>query len=60
MRDKNIQSKLLELNQRAAAIKADPRLRHAPNEHGITVASENAKLMQTYRYQTIKAEGDKA
>ena len=60
MRDNSIQIKLLELSKRATIIKADPKLRHAPNEHDIAIASENARLMQLYQYQTINVEGDDA
>ena len=58
MCEKNIKIELLELSKRANAIKADQRLRHAPNEHDISIASENTRLMQLYQYQTINTEGD--
>jgi len=37
MRDKNIQNKLLDLSKRAGAIKSDPKLRHTPNGHDVSV-----------------------
>ena len=60
MSDKNTQLKLADLYKRANAIKADPNLRHIPNEHDLSIASENAKLMQPYQYQTINKDGDKS
>jgi len=59
MRDKNIWAELLELSKRASAIKIDPKLRHAPNEHDLSIATENARLMQPYQYQEIAKVGDK-
>ena len=56
MRDINIQSKLLDLSKRASKIKSDPQLRHTPNEHDLSTASENARLMQIYQYKTISTE----
>ena len=56
MRDLKIQSKLADLRNRANAIKNDPQLRHAPSEHDLSIASENARLMQTYQYQAINEE----
>ena len=56
MHEKNIQQKLRELSARASAIKSDPKLRHTPTEHDLLVASENARLMQAYQYQTMNAE----
>jgi len=60
MHDNDIQKKLLDLSKRASIIKADPKLRHAPNGHDIAIASENSQLMQLCQYQTINTEGDDA
>jgi hypothetical protein len=56
MTNVNRREKMEQLRQRAAAIKADPKLRHEPNSHDLRVASENAKLMAYPQYQTIKVE----
>ena len=60
MQDKNIKLKLLDLSKQASAIKDDPQLRHTPNDHDLSVASENTRFMQIYQYQTICTEGDDA
>ena len=60
MRDINVQSKLLDLSKQAGKIKSDPQLRHTPNEHDLSIASENAQLLQIYQYQTISAEKEDA
>ena len=51
-----VQQKLSDLAERAKAIKADPNLRHSPNEYDIRKASENANLMQSQQFKTIKGE----
>ena len=55
MRDENVQKKLLDLSKRASAIKADSKLRHTPNEHDLSISTENTRLMQNYQCQTISA-----
>ena len=52
----SIQEKITELAERANAIKADPRLRHAPNKHDVHTASENAHIMQASQYEAINSE----
>jgi hypothetical protein len=54
----NTGRKLSKLSERAAAVRADPRLRHTPNEHDIRKASENARLMAAPQYRTIKVAKD--
>jgi hypothetical protein len=44
------------LRKRADLIRHDLKLRHTPNEHDMRIASENARFMDTYQYQTIKSE----
>jgi len=58
MRDINIQKNLLDLKKRASVIKIDPKLRHIPNEHDLSIASENTHLVQLYQYETINTKGD--
>ena len=60
MREQKARIKLLELSRRANAIKADPKLRHVPNNYDVALVSENTKFMQAYQYQTIKAEGEES
>jgi hypothetical protein len=54
--EQKVKSKLLELSKRAALIKSDANLRHSPNDNDIRKAFENARLMQSYQYSTIKSE----
>ena len=49
-------SSLADIARRAAARKADPNLRHVPNENDIRVASEHAALMACHQYQAIKPD----
>jgi len=53
-----LKTKLTDLAQRAANIKADPAKRHMPNKHDIAKSNENAKIMQPAQYQSIHWEGD--
>ena len=47
---------LAEMAKRAAARKANPNLRHIPNEGDLRVVSEHAKIMVHFQYQTIKED----
>jgi len=58
MSKKSIQQKLQELNKRAKVVKADPKLRHAPSEHDLKIASRHARLAQVAQTLTIM-EGEK-
>jgi hypothetical protein len=50
---------LQDITRRAAKIKADPKLRHLPNEKDLRVFSEHARLMQYPQYQTIKPDKER-
>ena len=50
--------KMLELSKRARAVKTDPKLRHAPNEHDLKLFSENTQLMQPLQYESITVESE--
>ena len=47
-------TKLEEIAKRAASIRMDTALRHVPNGHDLSIASEHSKLMSYPQYQTIK------
>ena len=47
--------KIAEIAKRATSRKANPNLRHIPNENDVSVASEHTKLMIYHQYQTITA-----
>jgi len=47
---------LKKIAERAAAIRANPKLRHTPNKNDLRVASEHAKIMTYHQYQTIKED----
>lgn len=42
------------LKQRAALRKQKVDLRHVPNEHDISIANENARILSLSQYKTIK------
>ena len=46
-------SKIAEIAKRVALRKANPSLRHIPNENDMRIASEHTKLMIYHQYQTI-------
>ena len=50
--------KMSELSKRARIVKADSKLRHAPNKHDLRIASENARFMQPFQYESITAESE--
>ena len=45
--------KIAEIAKRATLRKANPSLRHIPNENDVRIASEHTKLMIYHQYQTI-------
>ena len=47
---------LADIARRATLRKANPNLRHAPNENDLQVASEHANLMIYHQYQTINPD----
>jgi len=49
-------STLNDIAVRATARRANPNLRHMPNEADLRTASENARLMAQPQYQTIKED----
>ena len=55
---KKVKQRMSELSKRAKAVKADPKLRHAPNEHDLQVASDNACFMQPFQHESITAESE--
>jgi len=52
MIDEDVRLKLSELGKRAQEIKADPNLRHVPNENDLRIMSEHVTLMAYPQYQT--------
>ena len=52
------EQKMSELSKRAKLVKADPKLRHIPNEHDLQVSSDNARFMQPYQHESIAAESE--
>jgi hypothetical protein len=47
---------LLSIAKRAAVRKADPTLRHVPNEDDLRVITEHTKFMVYPQFQTIKPD----
>jgi len=47
---------LKKIAERAAAIRANPKLRHTPNKNDLCIVSENAKFMAHHQYETIKED----
>jgi len=45
--------KIDEIAKRATLRKANPNLRHIPNENDVRIASEHTRLMIYHQYQTI-------
>ena len=56
MLKRDLKKEFAKLSVRAKQIKADPNLRHAPNEHDIKESLENAMLLAPYQYLAITKE----
>ena len=56
--ERNVKEKMSDIAKRAALRRADPDLRHIPNENDLRVASENAELMAYHQGQAV-GKGDR-
>ena len=57
LKENNVKLKMQLLKARANKVLNDESLRHVPNEHDLDKCSENAKLLHTHQYDTIRKEG---
>jgi hypothetical protein len=54
IKESAVKDKISDLAERANIVRNNHKLRHVPNEHDLALASENAKLIQSYQFNTIK------